>query len=69
VTAGNGNSVIDGRAGNETINAGDGADVVFAGANDAITVGNGQDVVTGGANDTIQAGNGRTAFRLEQTAT
>ena len=54
----NGNSVIDGRAGNETINAGNGADVVAAGTNDAITLGNGQDVVTGGANDTIQAGNG-----------
>jgi hypothetical protein len=58
LNVGNGISAIDGRAGNETINAGNGADDVVAGTNDAITLGNGQDVVTGGANDTIQAGNG-----------
>jgi Ca2+-binding RTX toxin-like protein len=53
----NGNAAIDGRAGNENIKAGNGADVVFAGPNDKISLGNGNDTVTGTA-ASINAGNG-----------
>jgi type VI protein secretion system component Hcp len=58
LNVGNGDSAVDGRAGNEKIQAGNGVDVVFAGPNDTISLGNGKDTVLGGSNDTIQVGNG-----------
>jgi autotransporter passenger strand-loop-strand repeat protein len=58
VNVSNTSSAIDGRAGSENIQAGNGNDVVFAGPNDAINLGNGSDTVLGGSNDTIRAGNG-----------
>ena len=58
VHAGNSNSVIDGTAGNETISAGNGADVIVGGPNDVITAGNGNDTVYGSSSDTITLGNG-----------
>ena len=58
VKVSNTSSAIDGRAGSENIQAGNGNDVVFAGPNDAINLGNGGDTVLGGSNDTIRAGNG-----------
>ena len=58
LNVGNGNSVIDGRAGTETITAGNGKDDIFAGDNATITAGNGQDAVTAGANSRITLGNG-----------
>jgi VCBS repeat-containing protein len=54
----NSNSVIDARAGNETITLGNGNDVVFAAPGDMITLGNGNDTVYGSSGNTIFAGNG-----------
>jgi uncharacterized repeat protein (TIGR03803 family) len=48
VSLGNGPSIFDGRAGNETLIAGSGPDVIIAGPNDNIRAGNGNDAV---AND------------------
>jgi Ca2+-binding RTX toxin-like protein len=61
LSVGNGNSAVDGRAGNETIAVGNGADVIFGGPNDTITAGNGVDTIFSGANSTIAAGNGNDA--------
>ena len=58
LSVGNGNSAINGTAGNENIQAGNGADVVFAGPSDTISLGNGNDTVLGGSNNTISLGNG-----------
>jgi autotransporter passenger strand-loop-strand repeat protein len=58
LTVGNSNSAIDGRAGNETITAGNGADVIFSGPKDTITAGNGADTIYSGANSNITAGTG-----------
>jgi Ca2+-binding RTX toxin-like protein len=56
ITVGNVNAAIDGRAGNETITAGNGTDVIFGGPNDTITAGNGDDTIYSGANSRITAG-------------
>jgi hypothetical protein len=61
LSVGNGNSAIDGRAGNETITAGNGADVIFGGPNDTIKAGNGTDTIYSGANSNIAAGNANDA--------
>jgi probable HAF family extracellular repeat protein len=58
---GNGNSAIDGRAGNETITAGNGADVIFGGSNDTITAGNSADTIYSGPSSSIAAGNANDA--------
>jgi Ca2+-binding RTX toxin-like protein len=62
LNVGNGNSAIDGRAGDEGILVGNGTDVVFAGTNDAIYLGNGNDTVLGGSKDIILAGDGNDTF-------
>jgi hypothetical protein len=61
ITVSNGNSAIDGRAGNETITAGNGDNVIFGGPNNALTVGNGDNMIYSGANSSIAAGNGNDA--------
>ena len=58
ISVGNLNSAIDGRAGNDTISAGDGADLIIGGPNDKIRAGNGADTITSGPNSVIGAGNG-----------
>ena len=58
VSVGNVNAAIDGRAGNETITAGNGSDVIFGGPNDTIKAGNGDDTIYSGANSSITAGVG-----------
>jgi VCBS repeat-containing protein len=50
ISAGNANSVFDGRAGNE---------MITAGANNFIMAGNGNDTVIGGANNVIMVGSGQ----------
>jgi VCBS repeat-containing protein len=58
ISAGNANSVIDGRGGNEMISVGNGADAIFGGSGDTIMAGNGNDTIGGAANNLIVAGNG-----------
>jgi VCBS repeat-containing protein len=64
ITVGNASSVVDGRAGTETIKVGNGNDAVFAGTHDAITVGSGQDQLVAGfdANWTLGTGQDTLAF-------
>src|SRR5690606_11265407 len=58
INAGNGNNIIYGNGGNDTLTAGNGSDIIYGGSgNDNINSGTGADRIIGGAgNDTLQGG-------------
>jgi Ca2+-binding RTX toxin-like protein len=69
ISVGSVNAAIDGRAGNETITAGNGTDVIFGGPNDTIKAGNGGDTIYSGANSSITAGVGDDAVTAGANST
>ncbi len=68
LSVGDADYVIDASAGNDTIVAGNGNDLVTGGMGDTITLGNGNDSVIGGSNESISVGNGNDTITAVDTS-
>jgi VCBS repeat-containing protein len=62
LTGGNGPQILDASLGNQTVNAGNGSDVLIGGSHDVLNGGNGPDILIAAANDILNGGRGPDTF-------